>query len=149
MKNELTFARSAYSQKAYRLVGHSIRRPANRQTFSIRCPATTYVRRLLGTDPPPVRCITHVQAIRRPDLAARAARFRPGRPGSPTPSNREFLLLAEKGHVDETTGPPSVTADHPRVVKFKELVEADELTSDEICESLEISKATYYRYLEL
>jgi hypothetical protein len=77
MKNELTFARSPYNREAYRHIRRSIRRPANRQSFSICCPATTYVRRLLGTNRPPVGGVTHVQAIWGRISALRTARFRP------------------------------------------------------------------------
>ena len=78
---------------------------------------------------------TLLSAILEMDRAARSDRTKTG------------VWVAQKN--GRKGGRPPVTADHPRVVKFKELVEADELTSDEICESLEISKATYYRYLEL
>ena len=46
-------------------------------------------------------------------------------------------------------GRPPITADHPKVVKAKELCEAGKLSDNAICKRLKISKSTYLRYLQL
>jgi len=46
-------------------------------------------------------------------------------------------------------GRPRVTARDAKVVKLKELDEAGKLSIDDICKQLKISRATYFRYLDL
>jgi DNA invertase Pin-like site-specific DNA recombinase len=46
-------------------------------------------------------------------------------------------------------GRPPVTADDPRVQMVKQLHKDDQLSIDQICRRLKVSRTTYYRFLEL
>ncbi|MCL4151447.1 UNVERIFIED_CONTAM: hypothetical protein GTU68_036304 [Idotea baltica] len=46
-------------------------------------------------------------------------------------------------------GRPKKSADHPKVVMAKRMHQDQTLAIDEICEALQVSRATYYRYLKM